>query len=143
MQEHISKHKIDGSSQDVINAIFDMLPVRIVKLHNFNEEDSFADQMKSLQSMKSLQFKNQMKSRLIDQISKFLDRARGLYQIKEVPLTYEMLLLSIKQALVSQKEDDYELQDRDIHEHIKEAELEGLDDFLLQNQDQEDPSLLA
>lgn len=66
MQEHISKHKIDGSSQDVINAIFDMLPVRIVKLHNFNEEDSFADQMKSLQSMKSLQFKNQMKSRLID-----------------------------------------------------------------------------
>ena len=41
-----------------MNEIFDMLPVRIVKQHTFNEQDSFADHMKSLQSMKSIQFKN-------------------------------------------------------------------------------------
>jgi hypothetical protein len=42
------------------------MPVRIIKLHNLNQDDSFADQMKSLQSIKSQQFKNAMKSKLID-----------------------------------------------------------------------------
>jgi len=32
----------------IINEIFDILPVRIVKQHVFNEQDSFADQMRSL-----------------------------------------------------------------------------------------------
>ena len=132
------------SSAIVMNEIFDMLPVRIVKQHTFNEQDSFADQMKSLQSMKSMQFKNQMKSRVVEQISKFLDRNRGLYQLRDKPITFDLIVQSVKQALVYTKGDEYELQDRDVHEHIKEAELQGLDDFLLQNQDQiGDPSLLA
>ena len=50
------KDKIDNaihdsknvSSADMVKEIIDILPVRIIKLHNLNEDDSFADQMKSL-----------------------------------------------------------------------------------------------
>ena len=85
-----------------------------------------------------------MKSRVVEQISKFLDRNRGLYQLRDMPINFDLIVKSVKQALVYTKGDEYELQDRDVHEHIKEAELQGLDDFLLDNQDQQDdPSLLA
>lgn len=53
-----------------------------------------------------------------------------------------MVLKSVKQALVFPKEDEYELQKRDEREDLQEAELVGLDDFLLMNQDEEDPTLL-
>ena len=80
----------------------------------------------------------------MEQISKFLDRNRGLYQLRDMPINFDLIVKSVKQALVYTKGDEYELQDRDVHEHIKEAELQGLDDFLLDNQDQQDdPSLLA
>ena len=44
-----------------------------------------------------------------------------------------MVLHSVKQALVFTKEDEYELQKRDEHEDLQEAELVGLDDYLLMN----------
>jgi len=56
----------NSSSAELVKEIIDLMPVRIIKLHNLNQDDSFADQMKSLQSMKSQQFKNAMKSKLID-----------------------------------------------------------------------------
>lgn len=56
-------------------------------------------------------------------------------------VNYEMVRLSMKQALAFNPEDLYELQENDVHEEIKEAEMEGLDNFLLENQD-EDPTLL-
>lgn len=111
------------------------MPVRIIKLHNLNQDDSFADQMKSLQSMKSQQFKNAMKSKLIDQISKFFDRNRTSIGASGVQpkLDFDIVLHSVKQALVFTKDDEYELQKRDENEDLQEAELVGLDDFLLMN----------
>lgn len=85
-----------------------------------------------------------MKTKLIDQISKFLDINRTSIGFSGVQhsLDFDMVLKSVKQALVFTKEDEYELQKRDEHEDLQEAELVGLDDFLLMNQDEEDPTLL-
>jgi hypothetical protein len=62
-------------------------------------------------------------------------------------LDFECVALSLKQSLCVNNDELYEFPDRDKIEEIKEAELEGLDDFLLQNQDNtpassEDPALL-
>lgn len=67
--------------------------------------------MKSLQSMKSQQFKNAMKSRLIDLISRFLDRNRSSIGSSGVKssLSFDMILQSVKLALVFTKEDEYEI----------------------------------
>ena len=76
-----------------------------------------------------------MKSKLIDQISKFLDRNRTSIGAEGVQknVNFEMILHSVKQALVFTSEDEYELQKRDEHEDLQQAELVGLDDFLLMN----------
>jgi len=52
-----------------------------------------------------------MKSILIDQISKFLDRNRtsiGAEGVKK-NVSFDMILYSVKQALVFTKDDEYEL----------------------------------
>lgn len=46
-------------------------------------------------------------------------------------MDYDKLCLSMKQALACSADDMYEFAERDKNEEIKEAELEGLDDFLL------------
>ena len=45
----------------------------------------------------------------MEQISKFLDRNRGLYQLHESPINFELIVLSVKQALIFTKGDEYEL----------------------------------
>ncbi|TNV85673.1 hypothetical protein FGO68_gene10543 [Halteria grandinella] len=129
-------------SIEVARDITQIIPVRIVKLTLLNQEDSFADQMKSLQTMKTQHHKKAMQNKIIELFGRFLEANRGGDPPTNV-LDFDCVATSLKQALCSNPEDSYEFQELDKNEQIKEAELEGLDDFLLQNQDQdEDPSLL-
>jgi hypothetical protein len=51
IKDNIEKAMQDSknvSSADIVKQLIDLLPVRIIKLQNLNQDDSFADQMKSL-----------------------------------------------------------------------------------------------
>lgn len=128
-------------SLEVARDVLQILPVRIVKLAMLNQEDSFADQMKSLQTQKTSQHKKAMQNKIIETFGRFLEGNRGGDPPTNV-LDFECLCLSLKQALCCNPDDSYEFQEMDKNEQIKEQELEGLDDFLLQNQEEaadEDP----
>lgn len=70
-----------------------------------------------------------VRSKVIEDVARFLETNLN----KGSPLDFDTVSLSIKQALVAEPEDLYEFQEKDDHAEIKEAELEGLDDFLLQD----------
>jgi len=37
-----------------------------------------------------------MKSRVVEQILKFLDRNRGVYQLRDKPITFDLIVQSVK-----------------------------------------------
>jgi hypothetical protein len=116
----------------VAKDVLDLLPIKISKVQNLNQEDSFADQMKSLNTMKSASHRRELRFRIIELFAKYLQRNRGGHLLNK-KMNFNMVCLSLKQALVCNPDDVYEFSDREIDEEIKEAELEGLDDFLLSN----------
>ena len=60
-------------SPHIAEHIIDLLPVRIVKVQLLNQEDSFADQMKSLHTMKSMNRRKVMRARIIELLTRFLE----------------------------------------------------------------------
>ena len=123
---------------EVCRQAVERLPVKVKKVQYLNQEDSFADQMKSLRTMNSLKHRREVTQRLVDIMARYLQYNRG-YPVR--PIDFEILELSLRQALCCNPEEVFEFVPKEKDEEIQEAELEGLDDFLLRDQD-EDPSLL-
>lgn len=125
-------------SQEICKQVVDRLPVKMKKVQYLNQEDSFADQMKSLKTMNSLKHRREVMQRIVDIMARYLQYNRG-YPVR--PVDFDLISLSLRQALCCNPEETFEFVPKEKDEDIQEAELEGLDDFLLKDQD-DDPSII-
>ena len=95
----LNAHK-DAPADDISLQVLELMKARILKVHLLNQDESFADQMKVINHMKS-QNMSHVKKRLAEQVSKMLLRGQR-------PWTFEGVQLAVKQALVAQPDDLYE-----------------------------------